>query len=340
SRHAGDLLKLVGEIVTEQSFADAEIARAKSRTLSFIAKSSDDPSSFTDRAHNAFLYSSHPYGAPVAGTKSSVQAIQRKDIIRQYKKFFRPNNSVIAVVGNFDGNVLKEVESAFGKWESFPVESESLPKLEEAKGISLRVVDNPALAQSQIRIGHLGIKRSDEDFLSIRVANTVLGSGFTSRLMDTIRDNMGLTYSISSSFDSRLDRGPFEISTFTRNDMVGKTVKETLKIYKEFWEKGISEKELESTKAYLLGVFPQAIETKEKLAFNLLILRRYGISYDYLKDYGKNVSKMTLSEVNESIRKHFHPDNLKVTIYGPASKVVSQVRSVGVVETRNFKEFQ
>ena len=88
--------------------------------------------------------------------------------------------------------------------------------------------------------------------------------------MDHIRDNLGLTYSISSEFNARLDRGPFSISTFTKNQTTGQTIQEILTILETFYKKGVTKEEVSLAKKYLLGVFPQALETPERLAFNLL----------------------------------------------------------------------
>jgi zinc protease len=305
-----------------------------------IKKTSDDPASFIGMVQAQYLFGDHAYGRETFGTAKSVRAIQRKDIIKHYKKFFRPNNTTLAVIGNYTDDIAKILEEKFKDWTPLEVQKEGYGIPPEIKDIQIRIIDNPILNQAQIRIGHLGIKRSDDDFIRIRLANTVLGSGFVSRLMDRIRDNLGLTYSISSSFDSRVDRGPFTISSFTKIDTIGKLVEETLKLYKDFAEKGITAQELSTTKSYLLGVFPQAIDTKEKLAFNLLILKRHGISYDYLKKYPANISNLSLSEVNAAIKKHFQPNDLKIVVYAPAAKAKPQLSKIGKVEVVDYRKYQ
>src|SRR5690606_27873438 len=108
-------------------------------------------------------------------------------------------------------------------------------------GLQLSLVERDDLAQAQIRFGHQGIKRTNPDFLTLRVANTILGGGFQSRLMKEIRVKRGLTYGIYSGFAARLDEGPFSVSTFTRFDKVGETVNETLRVLKEFRNTGVTD---------------------------------------------------------------------------------------------------
>ena len=340
SQHEDRLLELFGEIMGRQSFNDNEIRRLKRQTVSSIKKSVDDPSSFADILYEAYIYGPHPYGRTINGTVSSVRSIQRKDIIRHYLKYFRPNNATLAVVGNFDKDIKSRLEKHFADWTKRDTKAEPLPEVEKVEGRKIRLVNKPDLVQAQIRLGHIGIKRSDPDFLKLRVANTILGSGFVSRLMDEIRDNLGLTYSIRSQFHSRLWEGPFVVSTFTKNKTVGKTVQETLRIIEEFKEQGVTEEEVNSAKNYLLGVFPQAIDTPEKLAFNLLILDFFGISRDYLDNYVDNISDITTQEVNQAIKKHFTPENIKILVYANSQKVIKQLKPVGEIESRVYSEFR
>ena len=110
-------------------------------------------------------------------------------------------------------------------------------------------------------------------------------------------------------------------------------------ILEAFYEKGVTKEEVSLAKRYLLGIFPQAIDTPENLAFNLLILRLYGVSDNYLRTYQSEISKITVRQVNAAIKKHIDPYNLKILIYAN-SKVLPQVRSFGIVEVRDHKDFE
>lgn len=322
---ADKMLALYSDIVMNPAFLDAEVARAKSQIIARQQKKVDDPSSYANDAFDAFLFAGHPYANDVTGTPASVRKITKQDIIRHYLNNYRPNNAQLAVVGRITKDFETKVAEAFKKWTGKPIRDFTTPELKPIQGIDVKLLSKPGLQQAQIRIGEFGIRRNDPDFLKLRLANVALGGEFGARLNQHIRDDLGLTYSIYSYFDSRADRGPFAISTFTKNETVGKTVDETLKVFTEFVEKGINEKEFNASKEQLLGQFPRAIETADRLAYNILILSYYGVPLSYLQDFHKNVAALSLSEVNAAIQKNLDAKNLKVLIYADEKKVADQL---------------
>lgn len=338
SRHQTTLFELLGEVISKPSFPKSEIERYRSKTLAVIKTMSDKPSAYAQNMYNLYLYGSHPYGRSSLGIPKSVQSIKRQQIVDHYLRVFRPNNATLAVVGDFNKDIVSLLETSFKDWTHKEVTPPSFAKKGTIKGRLVRLVTKDDLTQAEVRIGHIGIQRSDPDFLRLRIANTILGRGFVSRLMDHIRDNLGLTYNISSGFDARLDKGPFSITTFTKTQTVGQTIQETLTILETFYKKGVTSKEVVAAKKYLLGVFPQAIDTPEKLAFNLLILRLYSIPDTYLETYHHEISKINARQVNRAIKKHIDPYNLKILVYAH-SEVLDQIRSLGIVEVRHHTDF-
>src|SRR5690606_11380479 len=129
---------------------------------------------------------------------------------------------------------------------------------------------------------------------------------------------------ISSGMNHQLYGNNFMIRTFTQNPKVGQLLTEVFKVYEDFNKKGVSDSEIAMAKDYMIGVFPSLVETAERTAFNLMVLRLYGVSDDYLVNYQKNVSKLTAEAVNSTIHKNFKPENLKIVIVAPKSKVLSQ----------------
>lgn len=337
SRHQKPLFELLGEVMIQPSFPEAEIERYRQQVLAALQTIADKPSAYAQKMYNEYLFGSHPYGRSPLGLPKSVLSIQKKQVLEHYSKVFRPNNATLAVVGDFDENIGNLLETSFKDWEAQTITPPAFPKKTAIKNRLIRLVTKNDLVQAEIRIGHFGIQRSHPDFLKLRVANTILGRGFTSRLMDHIRDNLGLTYSIGSEFDARLDQGPFSIMTFTKNQTAGQTIKEILATLDTFYKKGVTSKEVFLAKKYLLGVFPQALDTPEKLAFNLLILRFYGIPDDYLKTYRSTISRITVSQVNRAIKKHIDPHHLKILVYAN-EEVLPQLRPLGLVEVRHHTD--
>jgi zinc protease len=131
--------------------------------------------------------------------------------------------------------------------------------------------------------------------------------------------------------------GSFEINTFARNEKVGEAIKSTMEVVREFQHSGIKEEELKAAKALLVGQFPAAIETADRLAYNLLILRVYGVPDSYLTDFFQNVNSIRLKDVNDAIHQHFNPEKFKVVVYADGKAVEKQLSDVGPFEIQKIQ---
>ncbi len=326
SEDADPLLEIFHDLVTQASFSNSEIERKRKDLIANATKSQDSPEGFAEKAWVQYLYGEHPYSHSSIGKVSSLQKITKKQIIQHYLKYYRPNNATLTIVGKYTPELIQKAENLFGAWQSRELTPLVYPALDKIEGLKTLIVDKKSLVQAQIRIGNFGIKRSSEDFLTLRIANTILGGAFSSRLVDRVRKELGLTYSISSGFDAKADRGPFEISTFTKISSVGLTIEETLKVLKRFHNQGVTPEEAEMAKGYLKGIFPTAIETAEKFAHNLVLLKLYGIEDTYLSQYISNVDRTSTDEINAVIRKYFDEKNLKILVYGPVEEIKEQLK--------------
>lgn len=339
SFHQDQLISHFAEIITEASFTNVELERFRKRRIAQIKQLADDPEGLTEVAFDEFLYGDHPYARPVAGKLKDVRAIGKKHVTKHYLQFYRPGNAQMAVVGNYGPDIVEKLEKAFAEWRDRPVKQPTLSGYPQSKGQTVLVVDKPDLQQAQIRFGHKGIRRNHQDFIAIRVANAILGGGFSSRLMSEVRVKRGLTYSVSSGFDARLDEGPFVISTFTRHDKIGETVKEVLRVVDEYQKQGPSEVELSEAKALLKGQFPRTLETPEALASSLLYLRFYGVPDKYLTTYLNEVDRLKVSDIRRVIKEHFSAKDLQILIHAPRAKALPQVEGVAPVQVVPYQKY-
>jgi zinc protease len=329
SIHSKELLEMYADVIQNPAFENQEVERVRTQILASIQKKLDHPDSVAADGLSKLLYGTHPYGFPTEGLAESIRKMSKKDFIKHYLKFYRPNNSLLAVVGPQIEELKKEVQTQFTNWPQRILQSNTSLKVnQELQAPKLSLITKESLQQTQVRFGMLGIQRNEKDFLPLRVANMILGGTFASRLNMRVRDELGLTYSISSYFEPRKERGPFVISTFTRDAKLKETVLETVKSFKSFYEDGVTNKELDAAKAILIGQFPQAIETSDKLARNLMILRFYEIPDSYLRTYLTEIQKITKSQVNEAIKTHLNPQDLHVLIYADESKVKDQMTEI------------
>ncbi|WP_413584916.1 M16 family metallopeptidase [Bdellovibrio sp. HCB274] len=316
---ASNLLQVYSDILMNPSFKDGEINRLRSQLVASLKKKIDNPSAFADEQMDQFLYGEHPYGRDANGTIPGLQTLRKQDIIKHYLTFFRPNNATMAVVGQFDDAFEKQIQETMGKWTKRTIPETKTAEAPAIDSLQVKLVVKKGLQQTQIRVSQLGISRLDKDFIPLRMANESLGGSFGSRLNQKVRDDLGLTYSIYSGFDARKYRGSFDVSTFTKNETAAKALDETLKVLKDFVDNGATEQEAVASRNQLIGQFPRAIETADRLVYNLLVLDYYGISYDYLTDYISNVKKIKQKDANAAIKRHLDSGKFKVVVYGNES---------------------
>jgi zinc protease len=170
--------------------------------------------------------------------------------------------------------------------------------------------------------GHLGIARSNPDYYALQVMNYILGGGgFVSRLMDQIRDNLGLTYGIYSHFNALEYPGSFLISLETKSRNGNRAVSEILKEIRRYLEKGVTDTELAEAKSYLTGSFPLRMDTNGKTVRLLAAMEMYGLGLDYPEQYPQWINAITAEEVLRVARKYLHPERFLLVVAGEQREI-------------------
>ncbi len=331
-----DLADAFFEILLTPQFPEKELQRIQKYTVNQIQKEEDEPSEFVNLLFNKTVFGHHPYAYPVYGTSETVSSIKRKDVLAHYLKFYNPQNISIAIVGDIDDEFIKNFESKATTWSSGDTKEKIIATNKEVESALKNIVSQKSqisflskksLVQTQIRFGQVFIERNHPDFLKLRLANMAFGGAFASRLNQKIRDDLALTYGISSYIDAKKQSGMFAMTTFSRNEKVGEIIQASFKEFKEFQKNGITENELLAAKSVVIGQFPRAVETLDALAFNLLALRYYGISDTYLTNFNKTVQSYSLLEVNDVIKRYFEPEKLQIVVFGQ-DKVIDQLKTI------------
>jgi zinc protease len=340
SFHENESLKDLYDLMMHPTFPLAELERDRKIALAGLEMLRDRPSEYASLIYNKFIFGNHPYAHDGSGTMASVKAIKRDDIVNFHKRFYSPDRTTLVVVGQFDDAYKQNVIKTFSVWKKSGENLKPIPAPHEAPGFAILEVVKPEMQQTEIRMGHLGVKRNIPDHLALKVANTIFGeASFSSRLWDEIRQKRGLTYGVGSHFDQRVEPGEFEISTFTRNDKIYEMVERLLATLHDFREKGVTPSEVENAKAMLKARFPHLLETGDDLARQLLVLDLNGVPFDYLNTFQQEIDKVTTAQVNQAIVKHYHPENLKILVYGPSgNKGMESLKDFGPVRVENYKE--
>ncbi|MDH3974584.1 MAG: insulinase family protein [Deltaproteobacteria bacterium] len=314
--------ELLSDILLNPSFPEEEIERERSQVKASIISKADDPSTVAAEEFNELLFGDHPYSRPAEGYLDSIEKISRDHIVDFHKRYFLPNNSIIAVVGDMKKRELvRLLDKYFGPWKRGNAVAANYAHVKPLVKKVVKVIDKD-LTQANVQLGHIGMKRDNPDFYAAYVMNYILGGGgFVSRLMTEIRDNQGLVYSVYSYFNPLKDPGPFKVGLQTKNESAKEAIEESLRQIKAMIEKGVTGEELRNAKDYLVGSFPLKFTTNSKIAGYLTYMEVYKLGLDYLDKFPKIIESLTIEDINRAAGKYLDPENYLLVVVGNEKKM-------------------
>lgn len=313
--------ELLADILLHPVFPEAELERVRSLTEAQIISEQDDPGMVASKAFNQMVFDSHPYRWPVVGTAESLPAITRADVQAFYAREYLPNRTILVIVGDVTVEEARGlVEQYFGTWKPGEAASSGAgTPAALAKPITKFIEKD--LTQATIILGHEGISRTNPDYYPVLVMNYILGGGgFSSRLMDEIRDNQGLAYGVVSAFHAHLMPGAFLVSLQTRNEAANQAITGVLRELTRMREAPVSDEELADAKAYLMGSFPLRLDTTAKLSEVVGQVEFYGLGLEYFTEYPRWIQKVTKEDVLRVARQYLHPDRYALVVVGNAAQ--------------------
>jgi zinc protease len=320
-------LDLLADALLNPTFPQDEFTKLLKQRVDALKSEKDRAQAVMGTYFNAYLYGNHPYGRPVEGDEKSLAELKREDAQKFYQSFYTPGNTILAVAGDFStAEMEKLIGQKFAAWPARPSPSVSLPEPAPVSGKKLLLVDKPDSTQTFYRIGNVGVTRTNPDRVYLEVVNTLFGGRFTSMINTELRIKTGLTYGAGSSFDQRKVRGPFFISTYTKNATTGEALDKTLEVLRRLHEKGVTEEQLKSAKNYIEGQFPPTIETARQLAGLIAELEFYGLDRREIDDLFAKIDAMTLADAQRTIKQYYPLDNLVFVVIGKASEIGEVVK--------------
>jgi len=315
-------LSILSEVLLDPAFTPAEISRKKSEFAARLKRVEEDPRQVARLAFSRKLFGPHPYAFPSEGTAESLSVLSREDIQGFFTTYYRPNNATVILVGQISlEEAVPLLEEVLKNWKPAPIPAPVLTRPPRISRPVIEKIDRP-ISQANIIWGHLGIARSNPDFYALQVMNYSFGGGgFVSRLLDQIRDNLGLTYGISSSFDARREAGAFSITIETKNQNTNRTLEEIDRELKKLLENGLTENEIEEAKAYLTGSFPLRMDSNAKLLNLLGSIDLYNLGLDFPDQYLRLINQVTASEILRVAKKYLDPDNFLLVVVGNQKEI-------------------
>lgn len=315
-RYMSTAISTLADVLGRPDFPQDAFERELARMKVAVEARKQSPSDIAQEAFFKAVYAEHPYALPVGGTEESLQSITPQDIRAFYRQYYVASNAITVIVGAVDQITAERMVDTL--FEGLPQGSKPeplppVPDLAQAKTVK---VDFPS-KQSHIYVGQPGMKRNDEDFFKLYVANHPFGgSGFASRLVQSIREDRGLAYSVGSYFSPMRERGPFMMSLQTRADQADEALSLLISELDKYVSTGPDKDELEDSVSNITGSFPLGLDSNSKLLGFLAMIGFYDLAEDYLQTYIDNIRKVDRNAIMDVLKNRIDVDNMVTVIVG------------------------
>lgn len=318
------VITLLAEELRNPLFDAKEFENLKQQFIGNTQQNLNDPGERGSIALSQAIYpKANPnYSLSVEDGIANIKNATLDEVKAFHKKYFGPASMHLVIVGDTEGaNLNASLKKTFKNWNGGVVEN---MKFEEAVKSSSKteVITIREKPSAELFIGqYTGLKRSDADYIPFYIANYTLGAGFAGRLMQTVRDNDGLTYSISSGMGGNISTGGYWMVNASFNPTLFQKGLDATMVQIDKWVKdGITAAELENKKTNLIGSFKVGMSTTNGMTRTILSFVERGLEPDYIEQYPKDIEKVTLQEVNSAINKYIQLDKLIVIKSGSLDK--------------------
>ncbi|MHB8931789.1 MAG: M16 family metallopeptidase, partial [Melioribacteraceae bacterium] len=331
SKYAEKIMGIVSDIILNHDFKQEELDKIRKQTLSGLAYQKEDPDAISKRVSDAVMYGKdYPYGE--SETEESVKSITLDMCSKYIDTYFRPNISYLAIVGDINKAKAKSlIEKYLGKWEKkdVPKNTYTTPKAPIVTKVDL--VDRASSVQSVISVCYpVDLPIGNEDVIKAKVVNLILGGSATGRLFMNLRESKAYTYGAYSSLSADKLIGNFSASTKVRNTVTDSAITEILNEMKRIRNEKVTETELQNAKNLLSGSFIRTLEQPATVANFAINIARYNLPKDYYKNYLKNLSAVSVDDVQNTAKKYIKPNNAYIVVVGSAQDVAKNISKFSV----------
>jgi zinc protease len=315
-----DVFSLVGDILMAPSIPETELATRKGEVITAIRQDQDNPAVRAVESLMAMLYGAeHPYGLPLKGTIETVEALAAEHLRALHAERFSPADLTAVVVGDVEaGRAVEAAERVFGRWRAPRARPIEVPVPVVAATRRRLVVPMMNKAQADIAYGFVSFSRADPGYYAAWLMNNALGQyALGGRLGDIIRERHGMAYYVSSILDANVIPGPLLVRAGVSAANVDRTIAAIDNELVQMCTEGLSSKELNESRQFLIGAMPRALETNAGIASFLQSAEFFGLGLDYDLRLPTLLSAVTLEEANEAARRVLNPDRAAIVVAGP-----------------------
>lgn len=318
-------MTILADVATHPAFAPAEIDRARSQTIDGLNVAMKNPAQLSGMVADRVVYGTRAYGQ--VATPTSLKALTRADLTAAYARSWTPGQATLLLVGDVTPAQARQIaEKHLGNWRAAGAATSAKAPEPAFPAPRVIVVDMPDAGQAGVVVARPGIRRADDRYYPLAVANTVLGGGFSSRLNQEIRIKRGLAYGAGSSVLAGRDVGLISARTQTKNPSAAEVVGLIDAEMRRLGTAPVTPAELETRQAVLIGNFGRTIETTDGVASILAGYTLQGVPLDELSRYIPRVQAVDPAAVQTTAAALLDPKAASVIVVGDAKQFLPALR--------------
>lgn len=331
--HAGDMARLLADVARKPAFPANEVQLAKTNALQALKANGTQPAFRAAKALDAAIYGDHPYGR-TQETEAAINGLTAEGLRAEHARRFRPDRALLVITGRITAEqALKLAREAFGDWKAQGEAPAELAAPPATMPVQRVLLERPGSVQATLRLGRPGIAASDAEQIPLRLASTVIGQGFSSRLNQNLREDKGYTYGARAGAQSARVGGAITGGADVRNEVAGASITEYISEYRRLGSEPVGDTELAMNKRYMAGSYLISTQLQGSLGRQLAGNWLVGLPAEFLGNFVPALQKVTAAEVQAAGKKFFNPDEQSWVVVGDPAKIADQLKAFGEFKT-------
>ena len=320
SEYTDMAVEVLGEVLRNPTFDQDKIDLAKVQERTAIARRNDEPLPVAIREFKKAVYGAESVFARHTEYQT-VNAVEREDLLDFHGKYFRPENTQMAIWGDFDKRAIIElIKLHFGTWENGTVTIPPIPEVDYSYEPVVYHAEKSDVTQSNILMGHIGGKQTDEDYPDVIVMNNVLGGGLGGRMFNEIRSKEGLAYAAQASYTANISYpGFFYAFVATKSESTVDAIRKTQEVVGSMLTEPPSEDEMKRGKDGYLNSFVFQFDSKSEVVQRLMAYDEYGLPEDFLQQRKERIEQVSEEDVMAAANANLQPAAMRVMVVGKAA---------------------
>ena len=325
-------LSILADVLMNPAFREDKIELEKLQYRSSISRRNDDADDITAREFQKLIYGADsPYARTIE--YDTINNITRDDLVAFYQEYFRPNNVILGVLGDFDSQeMLAKLKETFKEWKPAETSFPAKPEIPENAAGKIALVTKDDVNQTSIRMGHMGWLRKNEDYPALVVMCEILGVGFSSRLTNSIRVEKGLAYAVGNNYGGGYDvPGVFFIYCGTKSESTMVTIEAIKGEVQKMRAEEITDAELKRAIDGFMNSSVFDYDTRSEVLGRALRYEYYEYPQDFVEALMAGIREVTIADVKRVANEYLHPDKFMLLAVGKAGDFDKPLSTLGDV---------